>query len=276
MLNKNIPTIDRLLFETEQLYINGFVEEIEVDRLKLSKSNLLSQINTLQEQEKLAVELLKFQMGYPANSNIVLTDELGDHVGSTSYLQMENEAKKRIEYEVLEAQGKFTDLQIQRYKSLYWPNVVAYGNYQWAAQRDKFNYLNFNEPWFNTFIIGLKMNVPIYDGGLKKSQMNQVKLDKQKLKYSEYILDQAIALEIKQAKINYNNALEQKTEQEKNIALAQKIYDTALIKYKEGLGSSLEVSSAESTLLETQTQFINSLYNLIIAKSDLNKAYGNY
>jgi len=277
LLENNMPTINRILFETEQLYINGFAEAVEVDRLVLSKSNLETQIANLQEQQDLAVELLAFQMGYGENKQLVLTDDLDGLMNmDVMALDAKAEAKNRIEYKVMQTQNALNDMNIKTIESRYYPSVAAYGNYQWAAQRDKFNYLNLNEPWFNTFIIGLNVNVPIFDGFLKRSQIEQAKIDKEKISYATEILDQAVALEIKQAKTNYTNALIQKQSQDDNLKLAKKIYDTALIKYKEGLGSSLEVNAAESALLETQANYINSLYNLILAKSDINKAYGKY
>ena len=63
---------------------------------------------------------------------------------------------------------------------------------------------------------------------------------------------------------------------EKNIDLAQKIYDVTLIKYKEGIGSSLEVYQAESSLTETQGLYIGALYDLVVAKTNLDKALGAY
>jgi len=277
LLQNNMPTINRILFETEQLFINGFAEAVEVDRLVLSKSNLETQIANLQEQHDLAVELLRFQMGYGEEKVLILTDNLDDLMEMDIVaLDSVNEAKNRIEYEVMETQNALNDMNIKTIEARYYPSVAAYGNYQWAAQREKFNYLNLNEPWFDTFIIGLTVNVPIFDGFLKRSQIEQAKIDKEKINYATEILDQAVTLEIKQAKTNYTNALIQKQSQDDNLKLAQKIYNTAMIKYKEGLGSSLELNSAESALLETQANYINSLYNLILAKSDINKAYGKY
>jgi len=271
LLENNMPTIDRILFETEQLYINGFAEEIEVDRLRLSKLNLETQISNLKEQEQLAKELLRFQMGYNGTEPLQLTDDLN---ALTEILTSPDEAKGRLEYEVMMAQETLNDENIKTIKARHYPNLSAYGSYQWAAQRDELSYLNFTKPWFNTFLVGLQVNVPIFDGFMKRSQIEQAKIDKEKISFAREILDQAVTLEIKQAKSSYINALVKKQNQEENLGLAQKIYDTALIKYKEGLGSSLEVNAAESTLLETQSLYINSLYDLILAKSDINKAYG--
>jgi len=111
---------------------------------------------------------------------------------------------------------------------------------------------------------------------MKRSQMQTTQLNLQKLEIARELTKQGFDIEIKSALTNYQTALEEKLNQDQNLKLAEKIYNTALIKYREGLGSSLEVNSSESTFLQTQASYINSLYSLVLAKAELNKAYGNY
>jgi len=63
LLNKNLPVLERILFEVQQLYINGFAEEIEVDRLTYSIQDIETQIDLLNDNLDNAKEFLKFTMG---------------------------------------------------------------------------------------------------------------------------------------------------------------------------------------------------------------------
>jgi outer membrane protein len=83
-------------------------------------------------------------------------------------------------------------------------------------------------------------------------------------------------LEVEKAKIDYLNAENDLNVQQQNIALAQKIYNTALIKYREGVGSSLELNNAESTLYQAQGSYMSAMFNLLNAKTTLNKSLGYY
>jgi outer membrane protein TolC len=62
--------------------------------------------------------------------------------------------------------------------------------------------------------------------------------------------------------------------QENNIELAQKVYDIAQKKYKEGLGTNIEIIQAETSLKEAKTNYYNSLYDAIISKIDFQKSLG--
>jgi outer membrane protein TolC len=56
--------------------------------------------------------------------------------------------------------------------------------------------------------------------------------------------------------------------------LAREIYTKSNLKYKEGVGSSLEVVQAENDLKTAQANYLNAIYDLVISKIDLKKANG--
>jgi outer membrane protein TolC len=62
--------------------------------------------------------------------------------------------------------------------------------------------------------------------------------------------------------------------QKDNMALSEKIARTTRLKYKEGVGSNIEVVDAESTLRESQVNYYNALFDALIARIDLIRALG--
>src|SRR5690606_29322333 len=91
---------------------------------------------------------------------------------------------------------------------------------------------------------------------------------------SRQLLEQSIDLEVQQANVNFTNALETLKTHQRNIDLAQEVVRVSKIKYQEGVGSNIEVINAESSLKEAQTNYFAALYDLMIAKVDLQKARG--
>ena len=76
------------------------------------------------------------------------------------------------------------------------------------------------------------------------------------------------------ARIAYQNAANRIESQRKNIALAERIYNTTQVKYKEGVGSSLEINMAEQSLYQAQQNMTQALYDQLVAKKALDKALG--
>jgi outer membrane protein TolC len=68
--------------------------------------------------------------------------------------------------------------------------------------------------------------------------------------------------------------LQQAALQKENMDLAQDIYQKTQIKFQEGVGSTLEMTQAESELKNAQINYLNAVYDLVMAKIDYNKATG--
>jgi len=281
ILSKNITVLERILFETSELYKNGFAEQLDVDRLKLSLSNLEAQVKSSERLAEISLNLLKYQMGLDLNQLVKLSDTMEEFIKDAETIigndvvSLQSEAlQKRVELKALAVEKIFSDLDARRIKMMYLPSVSAFINGQTSFQSDDLDL--FKTRWLPAVAAGLNINVPIFDGFQKKGQLQQKRVVQEQVLNQQEFTRQSILFEVSQAKTNYTTAFEQLQSQKNNLELADKIYQTTLIKYKEGVGSSLEVTSAETTLYETQGLYIQALYDLVVAKTNLEKALGNY
>ena len=108
----------------------------------------------------------------------------------------------------------------------------------------------------------------------KAAKIKKSRIDVEKFKLQLNDLERGIELEVKNTRAAFMNAQIRLKNQDKNLALAQKILQTTRIKYKEGVGSSMEMTQAEQELYRTQANRLNALYELVVAKADLDKALG--
>jgi outer membrane protein TolC len=147
-------------------------------------------------------------------------------------------------------------------------------NYGKNAGRDEFNFLKSNEPWFTTWIVGLNVNVPIFDGFQRKNQVKEARLAVEKNNIQLEGLKQSINLQISQSESTLQNDIINLNSQEGNMKLAESVYEAAKKKYEAGVGSNLEVVNAESDLKQAQTNYFSALYDAIIAKIDYEESLG--
>ena len=122
----------------------------------------------------------------------------------------------------------------------------------------------------------LSLNVPIFDGFYKKAKVDQSKVEIAKTSNTIAQLTNGINLELSQARTQYVNAIKTLELQGKSVKLAESIYNTTAIKFKEGVGSSFEMITAESDLTTAKTNYLNALYDLSVAKINLDKTLGNF
>lgn len=277
LVQKNLVTLKKLLYEIGELYKNGFSEELDVDRIQLQLSNMESTERRALLQLELAKNLLKYNMGLDYKMNIAATDKLemllADHsLNENSEFNFES----RAEFRLLSMQWNMRGYDAQRIRAGYLPSLNAFAGYGFNAQRQQFDVFDFNQKWFNIAYWGLELQVPIFDSYKKGSVYQQKKLEQEKVKNQIEDFKQSSNLQTSQARTDYKTAKDEFENQKKNLDLAQKIYDKVKIKYAEGVGSSIELAQAETDLTQTQTNYINSMYDLLAKRSELMKALGNY
>ncbi len=276
-IDKNISSLEKSLFETKEFYKEGFIEELDVDRLELSLANLETEKMKLLQVENLSKNLLKFQMEYPMEQQIALAEDLETVIEKSKIdevnLEDEFDITKRPEYIQINKGLELQDIQLESVKKSNWPSVSAFANAgETLARNELFN--NDLPGWLPSVVLGLNVNVPIYDGGLRKSQIEKSKLATEKALIERDNFERAIELQVANARLQYKNAKATLESTEKSLALAEKIYEKTQIKFREGVGSSIELTQAEAALFNEQSLNINALYELLNAKIDLDIALG--
>ncbi len=177
----------------------------------------------------------------------------------------------RIEYSTLMTQRKLASLDMERTQKGVFPKVFFSGSLGAGHSNPRFNPF---ERWFGSSALSLGLQIPIYDSGLRKLQIQQHQINLTKIDQSALYLRELFDLQATQGVISLKNGLESLKSQKANMDLATEVVRVSKIKYQAGAGTNIEVINAESSLKEAQTNYFAALYDLLIAKVDLDKATG--
>jgi outer membrane protein TolC len=279
LINSNIMLLEKSLNDVKALNKEGFVEKLDVQRLEFSLSNLKVQKEKLELASNASLNVLKLQMGMPIQTPVLLTDDLETldksiPVGNDSF-----NVKNRFEYQLLNQSLSISFLEEKRYKVGKYPTLVGFLQHQQTTQRPEFNFfqsnLTPNNSWVPSSAIGLNMSLTLFDGLRAKAAIADVKLRRSKTMNDIKTFQNAANMEYEMALKTYQTQLEMVAVQKQNVQLANNIYSSIVFKYKEGVGSALELLQAETDLKTGQTNYLNALYDLVMAKIDLKKALGN-
>jgi outer membrane protein TolC len=274
IIEANIDRVTKLYSDTKALNQNGLVEKIDVDRIELSLNNLKVEKEKINRFKDLSYALLKFQMGFDPHQTITLSDKLDESVLQNVVIADSVDAAKRPEFALATVQRKLQELDLKRYKSTYYPSLVAFGSASYNASRNEFNIFDTQYKWYPTVVAGLKLSIPIWDGLQKQAKISQARLSLEKVDNSISMLKNSFALEYESVRSNYENNLSSLKTVKKNQELATEISRVSKIKYDNGVGSSLELVDAESSVKEADANYFNTLYDAIISKIDLEKTLG--
>lgn len=289
LFDNNIARVDSLLRTTTALNENGFAEAIDVDRIRVTLNNLKSERLKFLNLQALSIGLLKFQMNYPMEKEIIIKGSIADlHVNENLFNEYADgwDYKNRIEYKMLETQRDLMELDVKNKQSTSHPSLVGFWNGGFNTQSPDIGGLfKTNTPisdngmvgpdrWYTYSMVGVSLRVPIFSGLQRTYQTQQAKLALLKVENQFTSLRQGIDLSIRQNTVTYKNSLETLRSQRENMELADRVARITKIKYEQGVGSNIEVIDAESSLREAQVNFYNALFDAISAKTDLDVAYG--
>jgi outer membrane protein TolC len=275
ILQENITNLEQSIAQTVAFNKEGFIEELDVDRLKLLMTNLKNTLSTLEQQKVLAEKLLKFQMGFDVNGTIVLTEELNGVVSAASAgvdPDPKFDVKSSIDFSLLETSHQISMLNTKRLKANYLPTLSTF--YSWKENRLGNKFENLSDPLYRVTggtIVGLNLSVPIFQGFGQSAKISQAKLETKKIEVQQIQQQQGYALQSSQSLSDYTTALNTYKSNKEAVELAEKIKTRTTIKYNEGVGSSVEVLQAQSELLSAQSNYINSIFQLLNARVSLDK-----
>ncbi len=273
-LEKSAVSLEQTYKDTRALYENGLTEEQAADQVKISLTNLQNSLENAQQQLIQAKNLLKFQMGLPQTTEIILSDSmesltlvnLGDLIETTV------DYSSTIDFRLASQGTRLQKLNLKNERAGYLPTLAMFATQQANGFSGTFNFST-NTPFYPATIVGFKLNVPLVSSGMKHQKVVQAKIELNRAKISETQAKEGIALEQQNARINYKFQLKNFDNQKENLALADRIKSKTLIKFQEGVASSFELAQSETQYLQAQGGYIQAVVNLLNAKVQFQKAF---
>jgi len=271
----NLSRIDTLLKETTALNEAGFVEKIDVSRVQVQRNNTFTQVQRSQTALEISKQILKLQMGIPIEYEVELVETLQDLSTKEALVQLlGEEGSDRIEIEQVVTQITLVGLDLKNNVSQYMPKINFIGNARRSGAGNELDRVFNKSNWFGSSLVGVSMSVPIFDGFSKAARIQKNRVQLTQLENQRSFLKESFNSELYAAKANLRNDLNILEVQEANLQLATEVYQIARIKYKEGIGSNLEVVNADASLVEAEINYLGALYDGLISKINLEKALG--
>jgi len=284
LLDSSLKIINRSVFETEQLHKEGLIEELDVEQLKLIQYNTQDAYNQIKQSKELALMSLKFQMGYPLDKEMQLTDKFDNLIqtsqfeGLVSTLTDSVDVRSNIDYKLISQKLLIDKKQIQLQKAAAFPSLSTF----FTVGGNFFN----NQRWLflgegtssnlNGVIWGFQLNVPIFSSWSRVSKLKQLKIEMQKTQNLQRNVERGLQLGYRNAKMQVTDNFKRYLTAKKAFELAEKIRRVNSIKYREGLISSLNLSQSEQQYFESQQKYFQAVFELLNAKIELDKSMNKF
>lgn len=263
--------------DTKAQYENGFVEEQDVDQMKLMVQQSENEILRTEREIRVAEMVLKYTMGLDVNSSVELTDKLDTFLGqvlAAGDTGASFDYTAHIDYRMLDSQRQAQFKLLRLEQSAYLPRLSAFYNYSKMAYGDTWNLFKSNVSWFPSSMWGLNVSVPIFASGGRMAKVKQARFELEKAENNQRQAEQTLAKDYLTATADMESAADQYQNSDDNKGLARRIYEKTQIKYNNGLVSSAELAVAESQFITAQANWVSAAMQLFTAKINLDKALG--
>ena len=272
ILEKNKETLSKTLFETTKIFENGLGDEESVDQLQITLSSVENQLKNAVRLKGITLQMLNLVMGISIDAPTQLKDNL-DHLTENqiklNLLDTNLNIENNIDYKLATnlSQQRFYEHKLAKSRAL--PSLNAFVNYGTSAFADEFNFFDSEQKWFNSSILGIDLNIPIFSSLKRSASTQRAKIELEKAKTQLQEAEQQIRLQLANAKSNYILAIENYQTTKDNLSLAERIEKKNQIKYFEGLATSFELRQAQTQLYSTQQEYLQSMIEVINKKTEL-------
>ncbi len=253
----------------------GTLSDYDVLRAEVQVENLKPVVLQMENNYKLSLEALKVAIGLDADQSIEVVGEIEfdeSYKIPTEAEIIEELIRNNPTLAILERQVKLNDRNVSLEEAAYFPSLAGFGNYQYQAQANDFKFSDYN--WVKTFVVGLQLQIPIFNGFKTQSRVSQAEIGlnqavEQKRNFTEAIKTQALSVLYR-----VEQAVKRIEGQNKTVRTAQEGYEIAKRRLENNLGTQLEVNDAELALRQAKLNRLQAIYDFKVAEADLETVLG--
>jgi len=272
IFNKNVVNLQKNLDETRAVYENGLTEEEDVEQLEITLLELTTQLDNAQRSEEIAQQMFNIALGIDINTPVQLTQNLDDLAEANidlAFMETNLEIEENIDYKIAFNLTEQRSLELKLEKSRYLPKLTAFLNYATQANANEFAFFDSDLRWFQSSLLGVNMNIPVFSSGLRSARTQQARIALDQAETQLEQTKQEVRLQYDTALSTYQFTVDKYVNSKKYLALSERIERKNQIKFTEGIATSFELRQAQTQLYTAQQEYFQSMLNLINAKTEL-------
>ena len=272
LLLKNKASLDQSIVEVTALMENGLIEEEALEQLKITSFNIESQLKNSKRLVEISHQMLNLVMGRPISAELQLSESIDDMIAKDAIgalLERSFELDQNVDFKMVSNLNSQRSLELKLAKSKALPTLSAFWSYGQNSFSDSFNFLGEDNQWFQSSIVGVNLEIPIFSSLLRTAQTQRAKIAYEQAKTQKEETISLLELDYANKSSAYELAIDLYNNSRQNLELAERIAHKNEIKFKEGISSSFDLRQAQLQLYESQQEYLLAMQNLITSRVEL-------
>lgn len=273
-LEDNMDKSNQLLEILKLQNENGMIRKIDYLKVLVNKNNLQTVIDNTNQLYEQQLSLLKYLTGLDMHNPIKLTDSLT--YTQTNLLNDELPSlDNRTELKLLDKQLEVAELNRKANLQGYIPTLSGSGQFFYQGQQNDFNYFDGGaDKFFKVGVIGVSLNIPIFDGFEKHYKAKQLNIALLQLQNTRKNTTDGYTKDYTDAMRQYKNSLNALLRQEVNIKVAEEDYNVNLQGYRQQVVSLSDLMLSKNSWSEARLAYSNALLQFKNAELEVKKSKG--
>lgn len=268
----NIFNLENNLKETKKLFENGFIEEEAVEQLEITLSELKSKRKFAYQFSLLSKDILKISLGLKEGDELNLTSTLESiinlHIFEIPVIELWD-INSNIDIKIANNNVEYKRLEYKLEQSKSLPKLSTFISGAYTGNNNSFSFNKQNQKWFGSALFGVRLEVPLFSSFGRSASSQMAKISYEQSKTTLEKAEQEIKISAKNARANYELAIDNFYVSKKNMSLAKRIENKNQIKFSQGMVNSFELRQAQTQLYKTQNDYLNAIQDLISKKIEL-------
>ena len=273
VLQENYKLAETNFEIVNKMFEQGLVSEYDKISAEVQKNNAWPSVVSGKNAVELARLQLKVLMGITADVTLVVDDNLANYEKEMAKVaDKEIDLSNNSSLRQIDMQTNMIGRQRKILKSAFIPTIALVGNYQLQSiSNTNWNIAKYN--WSNAASVALSVSIPIFKAknftSLKSNEIQLYQLAETRTNTERMLKMQA------QSFIDNMTASSEQLQSNKNaVYLAEKGVEISQKRYDIGNGTILELTNSQVQLTNTRLSYNNTIYDYLVAKSELNKVLG--
>lgn len=274
VMNRSMKNAEANLADVKNLFGQGLVAEYDVIRSEVQVRNLKPSLVQAENGVRLSEMMIRVLLGIDQEVPIKVEEQLFDFQAEDAFMieskdfdLSENTDLHQLDLQLDKMNSQFKLTQSQRY-----PMLAAFGSYQFTSQSDDFKFSEYL--WAKPFVIGLQLQIPIFNGFSIHHQEKQVRIGMDQMSLQREYMERNLTLQVRNAYVNMQKAIEQIGSNEEGVKQAERGFSIAQTRYNTGSGTLLELNDAEIAFTQSKLNLNQAMFDFLSAQTQYRKVLG--
>lgn len=269
LLDSSLANIEQLAEMTQRTVEVGAAEQTAADQIKVRVNTLKNNINSNKRSIQLAENALKVLLDVPAETKLTLTTTLEDMLSPEAIVSLLGEdfiIANNLNYQLLAKNVELAKKNVAMAAVAYGPTLAAFHQYS------KIHY--FGDGGFrmtppNT--VGVQVSMPLWSSGKRAAGVIDKKIALEEARNTFAETADNLGIQNQQLRYNLQNAYETYLNEQDNMDVTGRVFQSTTNKFNYGAASNLELVQASNDLISAQSTYVQAVLQLVNAQVELNK-----